>query len=236
MLEWIYRGLSRRRVTTGHPARPEPAPPGFHGRVDVRADAVGDPQLADVCPTGAIAVDGERRVSLDAHRCILCGECVRVAPELFAFRADHETAVASGKPRGGHAAMLRRSLHVRHIDCGSDGSEEWEIQALWNPHYDIQRLGFFLTSSPRHADVLLVTGPVTAPMCGPLERTWQTMPEPKALVAVGTDACGGGLHRWGAVDEVLPVDVYVPGSPPSPIAIIDGLLRAASLLAGEAAA
>jgi Ni,Fe-hydrogenase III small subunit len=63
-------------------------------------------------------------------------------------------------------------------------------------------------------------------MCGPLERTWEVMPEPKALIAVGTDACGGGLHRWGAVDEVLPVDVYVPGSPPSPIAILDGLLLA----------
>ena len=60
--------------------------------------------------------------------------------------------------------MLRRSIHVRHIDCGSDGSEEWEIQALWNPYYDVQRLGFFLTNAPRHADVLLVTGPVTAPM------------------------------------------------------------------------
>lgn len=236
MLEWIYRGLTRRRVTTRYPARPEPAPPGFHGRVDVSTDAVGDPQLADVCPTGAIAVDGGRRVSLDQQRCILCGECVRAAPELFAFRADYETAAASGSPRGGHAALLRRSVHVRHIDCGSDGSEEWEIQALWNPYYDVQRLGFFLTNSPRHADVLLVTGPVTAPLCGPLERTWQAMPEPKALVAVGTDACGGGLHRWGAVDEVLPVDVYVPGSPPSPIAIIDGLLQAVGLLAGESAA
>jgi Ni,Fe-hydrogenase III small subunit len=131
--------------------------------------------------------------------------------------------------------MLRRSVHVRHIDCGSDGSEEWEIQALWNPYYDIQRLGFFLTNSPRHADVLLVTGPVTAPMCGPLERTWEVMPEPKALVAIGTDACGGGLHRWGAVDEVLPVDVYVPGSPPSPIAILDGLLLAVGMLGAQEA-
>ena len=95
---------------------------------------------------------------------------------------------------GARAAGLRRSIHVRHIDCGSDGSEEWEIQALWNPYYDIQRLGFFLTNAPRHADVLLVTGPVTAPMREPLRRTWEVMPEPKALVAVGTDACAGGLH------------------------------------------
>ena len=91
------------------------------------------------------------------------------------------------------ARALRRSIHVRHIDTGSDGAEEWEIQALWNPYYDIQRLGFFLTSAPRHADILLVTGVVTAPMRAPLERTWEVMPEPKALVAVGTDACSGGL-------------------------------------------
>jgi Ni,Fe-hydrogenase III small subunit len=133
------------------------------------------------------------------------------------------------------APALRRSIHVRHIDCGSDGSEEWEIQALWNPYYDIQRLGFFLTAAPRHADVLLVTGGVTAAMRGPLERTWHVMPGPKALVAVGTDACSGGLASdrglvAGGVDQVLPVDVYVPGSPPAPIAIMHGLLLAVGLL------
>jgi Ni,Fe-hydrogenase III small subunit len=130
---------------------------------------------------------------------------------------------------------------VRHIDCGSDGSEEWEIQALWNPYYDIQRLGFFLTNSPRHADVLLVTGPVTAPMLAPLQRTWEVMPAPKAIVAVGTDACRGGVYGAscgdsigaGGVDRVLPVDVYVPGSPPAPITIMQGLLLAAGVLTAE---
>lgn len=248
MLEWIYRGLSKRRITTRYPRRPEPAPPGFHGRVDVLStDPVGS-AITDVCPTGAITIDGDGRVSLDRGRCILCGECVRAAPEVFSFRASYETAerdagalvigahAGQGEPDrawralSDQAAMLRRSIHIRHIDCGSDGSEEWEIQALWNPYYDIQRLGFFLTNSPRHADVLLVTGPVTAPMRGPLQRTWEVMPEPKALVAVGTDACGGGLHRWGGVDQILPVDVYIPGSPPAPIAIMDGLLQAVGLL------
>lgn len=255
MLEWIYRGLSRHRVTTRYPRRPEAAPLGFHGLIDVAADAVASTETAAVCPTGAIATDEFGRVALDRGRCILCGECVRAAPEMFSFAGRYETAaraassliVGPGAEKqeaeqsaqvalGERAGMLRRSVHIRHIDCGSDGSEEWEIQALWNPYYDIQRLGFFLTNSPRHADVLLVTGPVTAPMCGPLERTWEIMPEPKALIAVGSDACGGGLHRWGAVDEVLPVDVYVPGSPPSPIAILDGLLQAAGLVTKEPAA
>jgi Ni,Fe-hydrogenase III small subunit len=122
-------------------------------------------------------------------------------------------------------------VHVRHVDAGSDGAEEWEIQALTNPHYDVQRLGIHFTAAPRHADVLLVTGGVTEPMREPLLRAWEVMPEPKALVAVGTDACSGGLAAEtglvaGGVDRVLPVDVYVPGSPPSPVAILHGLLLA----------
>ncbi len=164
-------------------------------------------------------------------------------PELAVLSPAERPYLAPGRrPLGDQAQALRRSIHVRHIDCGSDGSEEWEIQALWNPYYDIQRLGFFLTAAPRHADVLLVTGPVTTAMRAPLERTWEVMPAPKALVAVGTDACSGGLCTAseltaGGVDAVLGVDVYVPGSPPAPIAIMHGLLLATGLLrAGERAA
>jgi len=255
MLEWILRGLHKRRITTRYPRDPEHPPAGFHGRVDVLRQTAAAPQLADVCPTGAITVDDHGELRLDRARCILCGECVRNAPDRFALRSTYETASRSRErlvvgnvgddhidhvrqTLGARAAGLRRSIHVRHIDCGSDGSEEWEIQALWNPYYDIQRLGFFLTNSPRHADVLLVTGPVTEPMREPLERTWQVMPEPKALVAVGTDACAGGLHppdgiTAGGVDQVLAVDVYVPGSPPAPIAIMHALLLAIGLLTPE---
>ncbi|MCA1689948.1 MAG: NADH:ubiquinone oxidoreductase, partial [Actinobacteria bacterium] len=152
---------------------------------------------------------------------------------------DEDASLApTRRALGERARALRRSIHVRHIDCGSDGSEEWEIQALWNPYYDIQRLGFFLTAAPRHADVLLVTGPITTPMRGPLKRTWQVMPEPKALVAIGTEACSGGLYgeselTAGGVDNVMPVDVYVPGSPPAPIAIMHGLLLATGLLSPD---
>jgi Ni,Fe-hydrogenase III small subunit/ferredoxin len=256
MLEWIFRGLRKGRVTTRYPNRPEAAPDGFRGHVEIRNEVADDASLVEVCPTGAITVDARGRTRLDRGRCILCGDCVRAVPDRFAFASRYETAGRSraaliagddGDERplepirealGHMASGLRRSIHVRHIDCGSDGSEEWEIQALWNPYYDIQRLGFFVTNSPRHADLLLVTGPVTGPMREPLRRTWQVMPEPKALVAVGTDACGGGLHRAdgvtaGGVDQVLGVDVYIPGSPPAPIAIMHGLLLATGLLAAE---
>ena len=253
MLEWIPRGLRQGRVTTRYPQREEIAPAGYRGRIELSNAADAEPELAVLCPTGAITVDSDRRLSLDRGGCILCGACVHAAQDRFSFEARYQTAarsrkalVVSGQDEnaafeptrrvlGERARALRRSIHVRHIDCGSDGSEEWEIQALWNPYYDIQRLGYFLTAAPRHADVLLVTGPVTAAMRGPLEHTWDVMPEPKALVAVGTDACSGGLCAAGeltagGVDEVLPVDVYVPGSPPAPIAIMHGLLLVTGLL------
>lgn len=126
---------------------------------------------------------------------------------------------------------FRRSLHIRHIDTGSDGSEEAEILALGNPYYDISRLGIFFTPSPRHADILLVTGPVTRAMEQPLRRTYEAMPSPKLVMAVGTSACSGGIFgtsyaTLGGVDRVLPVDVYVPGSPPSPLSLLHGLLLA----------
>jgi Ni,Fe-hydrogenase III small subunit/ferredoxin len=252
MLEWIARGLSKGRITTRYPGRPEQGPPGYRGAVTVRGTPSAPSALATVCPTGAISVDGGH-VRLDRGRCILCGDCVRAAPDWFEFSERYETASRSRtgllvdplngdekveparRVLGEQARALKRSIHVRHIDCGSDGAEEWEIQALWNPFYDIQRLGFFLTAAPRHADVLLVTGGVTAPMRAPLERTWDVMPEPKALVAIGTDACSGGLAASGGlvaggVGEVLDVDVYVPGSPPAPIAIMHGLLLAVGLL------
>jgi Ni,Fe-hydrogenase III small subunit/ferredoxin len=259
MLTWPLRGLGAGTVTTKYPRRAEPVTAGFQGQVVVLHGDDASPSLETICPTSALRVMADHRVELDCGRCVLCGNCVRSEPERFGFSQAYESASNRREglvdqqdpdgtgglgPRrtalGNVARSLRKSIHVRHIDTGSDGSEEWEVQALWNPYYDIQRLGFFLTSSPRHADILLVTGPVTEPMRAPLELTWELMPEPKALVAVGTDACSGGFSAElgttaGGVDKVLPVDVYIPGSPPSPFALIDGLLLAVGLLrAGDA--
>jgi Ni,Fe-hydrogenase III small subunit/ferredoxin len=255
MLEWLPRGLGGGRVTTGYPARPEEPAAGFHGPLEVRRADDADPLLADLCPTGAISVDGGR-LRVDRGRCIQCGACVRAAPDHLRFRPAYETAGRSraalvagdggaGVPEtraalGERVRALRRSVHIRHVDAGSDGAEEWEIQALTNPYYDIQRLGLFFTAAPRHADLLLVTGGVTRSMRAPLERAFDVMPEPRAVVAAGTDACSGGLAApggevAGGVDRLLPVDVYVPGSPPSPIALLHGLLLAVGLLGEEAA-
>jgi Ni,Fe-hydrogenase III small subunit len=128
-------------------------------------------------------------------------------------------------------APFRRSVHIRHIDTGSDGAVEQEIAALLNPYYDLHRLGLFFTASPRHADLLLATGPVTRPMVEPLQLTWEAMPEPRVVVAAGSDACGAGIwdgdEVMGGIDRVIGVDVYVPGDPPSPVSLLHGLLLAA---------
>jgi len=256
MLEWLARGLHKGIVTTGYPRRPEPAPAGFRGRVAVIEAGAADPSLEDVCPTGAITVrDGD--VALDRGRCILCGLCVAADPARFTLVSDFETAAGSrwalvvGEPPvatldavrrtlGDRSRTLRRSIHIRHVDAGSDGADEWEISALTNPYYDMQRLGLYFTPAPRHADVLLVTGGVTESMRAPLARTYEVMPSPKAVVAAGTDACSGGFalpagEVAGGVDQVLPVHVYVPGSPPSPIALLHGLLLAAGIVTNEIA-
>jgi formate hydrogenlyase subunit 7 len=127
--------------------------------------------------------------------------------------------------------LFGRSLHIRHVDAGSCNACESEIKLLLNPYYDVQRLGIFFTTSPRHADLLLVTGPVTRAMEDPLRQTYEAMPDPRLVVAVGACACSGGVFgssafTRGGVAEVLPVDVFIPGCPPSPLTLIHGLLLA----------
>jgi len=127
---------------------------------------------------------------------------------------------------------LGRSLHVRQVDAGSCNGCELEIAATTNPVYDLERFGIHLVASPRHADVLLVTGPVTRNMEVALRRTYDAAPEPRVVVAVGACGCSGGIFgegtyaAVGGVDRVLPVDVYIPGCPPRPQAILNGLLVA----------
>jgi Ni,Fe-hydrogenase III small subunit len=126
---------------------------------------------------------------------------------------------------------LRRSIHLRHVDAGSDGSDEWEVNALFNPVYDANRLGIFLTASPRHADLLLVTGAGARGMREPLARTLQAMPQPVVVIAAGTDAISGGLLTGsyavtGGVGDQVPVDVWAPGNPASPFTLLHAILLA----------
>lgn len=127
--------------------------------------------------------------------------------------------------------LFHGSLHIRHVDAGSCNACESEIKLLSSPYYDIHRLGLFITPSPRHADMLLVTGPVTLAMKDPLLRTYEAMPDPRLVVAVGACACSGGIfgpsaYALGGLEQVLPVDVFIPGCPPTPLTLIHGLLLA----------
>jgi Ni,Fe-hydrogenase III small subunit/ferredoxin len=248
---WLLRGLRDGVVTTRWPRRADEYADAWRGPATVLPDAAMD-DVEQLCPTGAIeAID---RLRIDQGRCILCGRCVAARPDLFTWSTgatgpgaaalarralvvpeEPETDEAVAATRASLAertAALRRSVHVRHVDAGSDGSEEWEIQALLGPVYDVHRLGIFFTASPRHADVLLVTGAGTPAMAGPLRTTYEGMPDPKVVIAVGTDAISGGLlsDRVTGVDGPVPVDVWVAGSPPSPFGILNALLIATGKL------
>src|SRR5215469_14262672 len=126
-------------------------------------------------------------------------------------------------------ARLGRSLSIREVDAGSCNGCELEIHALGNPFYDLERFGLRFVASPRHADVLMVTGPVTANMREALERTYAATPDPKWVVAVGDCAFNGGLFAGsyavvGGVSAVLPVDLHIRGCPPNPLTLLRGLL------------
>jgi Ni,Fe-hydrogenase III small subunit/Pyruvate/2-oxoacid:ferredoxin oxidoreductase delta subunit len=169
----------------------------------------------------------ERRASFDVDPSSGRGSFVRV--EAGAGPSLHESAA---RLRERIRGRLGRSLHVRQVDAGSCNGCELEIAAAANPMYDLERFGVHLVASPRHADLLLVTGPVTRNMEVALRRTYEAAPDPRVVVAVGACGCSGGLFgegtyaSVGAVDRVLPVDVYIPGCPPPPRAILNGLLVA----------
>ena len=129
------------------------------------------------------------------------------------------------------AQIFGRSLHIREVDAGSCNGCEIEIVGLNSPIYDIERFGIHFVASPRHADMLLVTGPVTRNMELALRKTYDAMPAPRLVVAVGACGCSGGMFgqnyaSLGGVDQVIPVDVYIPGCPPNPHALLHGILVA----------
>ncbi|WP_018078358.1 NADH-quinone oxidoreductase subunit B family protein [Thiobacillus denitrificans] len=150
------------------------------------------------------------------------------APQADPALRTHEQAL--------HADILKvfgQSVAIRHLDAGSCNGCELEIHALNGPHYNIEGMGVKFVASPRHADVLLVTGPVSRNLETALKRTHDAIPEPKWVIAVGDCGCSGGLFgesyaSCGRVSNVIPVDVEVPGCPPTPIALLQGILAAVS--------
>lgn len=177
---------------------------------------------------GILSVDDMRRKSTESTSSILGGN--NTIPQSGNEEVDNldqlqkRASTVIGKVFG-------KSLHIRHLDSGSTNACEWEMSALLSPVYDVQRFGIDFVASPRHADMLLVTGGVTRNLEEAVRKTYDAVPSPKLVVAVGNDACGLGLigktyANHGGVDQIIPVNVYVPGDPPSPVEILQGILKA----------
>jgi Ni,Fe-hydrogenase III small subunit/ferredoxin len=245
---WTLFGLLNGNATTTWPDDGDDGQEGLFGmpRFAPERCADGCEECAAVCPTAAISVDrdqsGAERLTIDYGRCVVCQLCVEACPGDAAMRSpdwafgtrDRPDLLLDGRRTGRKTQAasrrdFRRSLHIRHIDAGSCNGCESELQALNNPFYNLHRFGIFFTPSPRFADLLLVTGPVTYAMRDPLLRAYEAMPEPRWVMAVGTCAVSGGTSGGGyacgnGLEGVLPVDLYLPGCPPNPAALIQTLL------------
>ena len=234
MANWVLKGLNTGIRTTGYPDRPEGAAgvsPGlprgalFESPADVE-------DLVERCPTRAIArQDGG--VAIEYGRCVHCSRCREPAERAAVpWDASYEWAIRSPDSTAAVRKLEKafgRSLHIRFVDAGACSACVSEARQLNNPYYNMHRLGFFMTPTPRSADVLLVSGPISDAMRVPLQRAYDAMPEPKRIVAIGACAIFGGVFgpsfaAAGGASEIVPVDVVVPGCPPPPLAILHGLL------------
>lgn len=219
-----------------------PAP--FRGRPEISTEKVAQDQLVAICPLGAIST---APVSIDLGKCCFCGECACAFPQKIKFTNDHKISsnrrenliVKEGdtKPfvidktaiRPEIKNIFKRSLKLRQVSAGGDNSCEFELGACNNANFDMNRFGIEFVASPRHSDGVVVTGPISVNMAAALKITWDAVPEPKIFVLCGVDAISGGIFANSpAIDRSIlrdiPVDLFIPGNPPHPLTIINGLL------------
>lgn len=252
MFSMLKKIIQYRRLTFKYPQ--EPLDTAYiYGKPEISAaDCTLCGKCVEDCPTKAIVLDkSTRSIGINLDECIFCYHCTEVCPvsaisatsnfelaqksrsELrFAPMKNEESLENLGQRIGAKAHKLfGRSLQIREVDAGSCNGCDYEANGLNNPFNDLERFGIHFVASPRHADMLLVTGPVTRNMENALLRTYQAAPDPKLVVAVGACACSGGIFKdsyaaRNGVDTLLPVDIYVPGCPPRPQAILYGILKA----------
>lgn len=216
----------------------------FRGRPIISSEKVNEIELIELCPVSAIS---NNPVSIDLGKCTFCGECAKQFPNKIKFTSDYKISTNERERlivKEGDEGLVEvnpdtvreeihrvfgGSLKLRQVSAGGDNSCEWELNASNNVQFDMGRYGIEFVASPRHADGIVITGPITENMAEPLQICYDAVPEPKIIVLVGTDAISGGIHAGSsALDRSFlakyPVDLYIPGNPAHPLTIINGLL------------
>lgn len=217
----------------------------FRGRPEITMKNVDNNALIAVCPTNAIAINP---VSIDLGKCVFCGECAFAFPEKIKFTTDHKIAtndrtnliITEGNSSNIvlNPALIKKeiadffsgSLKLRQVSAGSDNSCELELNACSNVNFDMGRFGIEFVASPRHADGIVITGPITENMAESLQICYDAIPSPKIIILAGTDAISGGIFADSpAVNrsflEKYKIDLYVPGNPIHPLTFINGILE-----------
>ncbi len=246
MLNVLGARFQQKKRTIEFPKKEPVLPDRFRGRPEIlRSLCPSECRICvDACPTDAIRIDADG-LQLDLGRCLFCGECAAVcAPNAIRHTSDYRMAVSNRNDmllKGSEIALAEafkqeslrifgRSLKLREVSAAGCNACEADVNVLNTVVFDLSRFGIQFVASPRHADGILITGPISRNMLPALKKTYEAVPDPKLVIAVGACAISGGpyighpeIHN--GAESILPIDLYVPGCPPHPMTILDGLLR-----------